>query len=122
MFFYALAVIPIIGVKFVSLWPAVFLLGLAAAAHQAWSANLLTTPSDMFPKKVVASVASIGTMGGFTAAAIFQSLAGYVINAYRISGDVETGYLILFILCASMYLVGLLLFHLFAPRMEVASV
>ena len=122
MFVYALAVIPIIGVKFVSLWPAVLLLGLAAAAHQAWSANLLTTPSDMFPKKVVASVASIGTMGGFTAAALFQSLAGYVINAYRLGGDVEAGYLILFVICASMYLVALLLFHLLAPRMEIASV
>ena len=122
MFCFALLVLPVIAVKFVNLWPAVILLGIVAASHQAWSANLLTTPSDMFPKKAVASVTSIGTMGGFTASALFQLLAGYVINAFRLSGDVEIGYLILFILCASMYLIALLLFHLLAPKMEIVQV
>jgi len=122
MFGFALLVLPVIAVKFVDLWPAVILFGVVAASHQAWSANLLTTPSDMFPKKVVASVTSIGTMGGFTAAALFQLLAGYVINAFRLSGDVETGYLVLFILCASMYLIALLLFHVLAPKMEIVQV
>jgi ACS family hexuronate transporter-like MFS transporter len=122
MFGFALLVLPVIAVKFVDLWPAVILFGVVAASHQAWSANLLTTPSDMFPKKVVASVTSIGTMGGFTAAALFQLLAGYVINAFRLSGDVETGYLVLFVLCASMYLIALLLFHLLAPKMEIVQV
>jgi len=122
MFCFALLVLPVIAVKFVNLWPAVILLGVVAASHQAWSANLLTTPSDMFPKKAVASVTSIGTMGGFTASALFQLLAGYVINAFRLSGDVEIGYLILFILCASMYLIALLLFHLLAPKMEIVQV
>ena len=122
MFFCALAALPVIAVKFVDLWPAVFLLGIVAAAHQAWSANLLTTPSDMFPKKVVGSVTSIGTMGGFTAAALFQVLCGFVINSYRASGNVETGYLILFIMCASAYLTALLVFHLLAPKMEVVDI
>jgi MFS transporter, ACS family, hexuronate transporter len=122
MFIFALLVLPVIAVKFVTLWPAVILFGVVAASHQAWSANLLTTPSDMFPKKVVASVSSIGTMGGFTASALFQLLAGYVVNAFRLSGDVETGYLILFILCASMYLIALLLFHLLAPKMDIVKV
>jgi ACS family hexuronate transporter-like MFS transporter len=122
MFCFALLVLPVIAVKFVGLWPAVILLGVVAASHQAWSANLLTTPSDMFPKKAVASVTSIGTMGGFTASALFQLLAGYVINAFRLSGDVEIGYLILFILCASMYLIALLLFHILAPKMEIVQV
>ncbi len=122
MFFCALAALPVIAVKFVDLWPAVFLLGIVAAAHQAWSANLLTTPSDMFPKKVVGSVTSIGTMGGFTAAALFQVLCGFVINSFRAKHDVETGYLILFIMCASAYLTALLIFHLLAPKMEVADV
>jgi len=122
MLIFAVLVLPVIAVKFVDLWPAVILFGIVAASHQAWSANLLTTPSDMFPKKVVASVSSIGTMGGFTASALFQLLAGYVVNAFRLSGDVETGYLILFILCASMYLIALLLFHLLAPKMEIVKV
>ncbi|MGP8219790.1 MAG: MFS transporter [Limisphaerales bacterium] len=122
MLAFALVVPLVIAVKFVALWPAVILFAVVAASHQAWSANLLTTPSDMFPKKVVASVTSIGTMGGFTAAALFQFLTGYVVNAFRLKGDVETGYLILFVLCGVLYLMALLIFHLLAPKMEAASV
>jgi ACS family hexuronate transporter-like MFS transporter len=122
MFCFALLALPVVAVKFVNLWPAVILFGIVAASHQAWSTNLLTTPSDMFPKKAVASVTGIGTMGGVTASALFQLLAGYVINAFRLSGDVETGYLILFILCAFLYLLALLLFHLLVPKMEIVQV
>jgi ACS family hexuronate transporter-like MFS transporter len=105
----------------VDLWPAVFLLGLAAAAHQAWSANILTAPSDMFPKKVVASVTSIGTMGGYTAVSLFQLLTGAVIASFRTSGNVETGYFIMFIICAASYPIALFFFHLLVPKMEVAK-
>ncbi len=122
MLCFAIAVLPVVFVTSVELWPAVVLFGIVAAAHQAWSANLLTAPSDMFPKKVVASVSSIGTMGGFTAAALFQLLAGYVINAFRASGAVETGYFILFLLCASLYLIALLFFHLLVPKMETVKI
>jgi ACS family hexuronate transporter-like MFS transporter len=122
MLIFAILVIPIIAVKFADLWTAVFLLGIAAAAHQAWSANLLTTPSDMFPKKVVGSVTSIGTMAGFTASALFQLLVGAVLNSFRASGNVETGYLILFIICSMMYLIALLLFQLLAPKMEIVQI
>jgi ACS family hexuronate transporter-like MFS transporter len=122
MLVFALVVPLVIAVKSVALWPAVVLFAVVTAAHQAWSANLLTTPSDMFPKNAVASVTSIGTMGGFTAAALFQSLAGYVINAFRLSGNVEIGYLILFILCGVLYLIALLIFHWLAPKMEGAQV
>ena len=122
MLTFAIAVVPIIAVRYVSLWPAVLLLGLAASAHQAWSANLLTTPSDLFPKKAVASVTGIGTMGGFTSSALFQLLAGFIIESFRSSGNVEVGYSILFVMCASMYLIALLLFHLLTPKMEIAEI
>ena len=122
MLCFAIAVLPIVAVRFVDLWPAVLLLGIATAAHQAWSANMLTTASDMFPRKVVGSVTSIGTMGGFTASALFQLLVGYVLNSFRAAGDVETGYLILFVLCSCMYLLALLLFHLLVPKMDVADI
>lgn len=118
---FAIAVLPIVILKFVDLWPAVFLLGLAAAAHQAWSANILTAPSDMFPKKVVASVTSIGTMGGYTAVSLFQLLTGAVIASFRTSGNVETGYFIMFIICAASYPIALFFFHLLVPKMEVAK-
>jgi ACS family hexuronate transporter-like MFS transporter len=64
MFIAALLVIPIYLVTTVGDWTAVLLIGLAGAAHQAWSANLFTTVSDMFPKHAVASITSIGGMAG----------------------------------------------------------
>ena len=67
MLIYALCVSPIIFAQILgsmSMWYAVFVIGFAAAAHQAWSANIFTTVSDMFPKRTVASVTGIGGMAG----------------------------------------------------------
>ena len=61
-------------------------------------------------------------MGGFTGSALFQVIVGAVLNSFRSAGDVETGYFILFILCAIMYLIGLLLFHLLALKMEIVQI
>jgi ACS family hexuronate transporter-like MFS transporter len=118
MFAFAVAVLPITAVKYVSLWPAVLLVGVAAAAHQAWSANIFTTASDMFPKKAVASVTGIGAMAGAVGGLLFQWLTGMMLAAYKASGDIQTGYSILFAICASAYLAALLLFHIFAPKMS----
>ncbi len=122
MFAFALAVLPITAVKYVSLWPAVVLIGLAAAAHQAWSANIFTTASDMFPKKAVASVTGIGAMAGAVGGLLFQYLTGMMLASYKASGDIQTGYSILFVICASAYLTALLLFHLLAPKMTPAKI
>ena len=118
MFGFALAVVPIVAVKYVSLWPAVLLVGVAAAAHQAWSANIFTTASDMFPKRAVGSVTGIGAMAGAVGGLLFQWLTGIMLAAYKASGDIQTGYSILFAVCASAYLTALLLFHIFAPKMD----
>ena len=118
MLAFALAVVPITLVKYVQLWPAVLLVGVAAAAHQAWSANIFTTASDMFPKKAVASVTGICTMAGAVGGLLFQWLTGTMLAAYKGSGDIQTGYSILFVMCASAYVTALLLFHLFAPKMD----
>ena len=122
MLLFALAVVPIIAVAYVSLWPAVMLIGLAAAAHQAWSANIFTTASDMFPKKAVGSVTGIGAMAGSLGGLLFQWITGILLATYKSGGYIETGYFILFIMCASLYLTALLLFHLFAPKMELVRV
>ena len=82
----------------------------------------LSAASDMFPKKAVASVTGIGTLSGFGAGGLFQWLIGVVLATYRASDNIETGYMILFGVCASMYLTALLLFHILAPRMEIARV
>ncbi|MGO9640412.1 MAG: MFS transporter [Candidatus Acidiferrales bacterium] len=111
----ALAVVPVIYVPFShSIWVAVGLIGLAAAAHQGWSANLFTLPSDMFPKTAVASVVGIGGMAGALGGALLQRAAGHIIEWTH-------SYLSLFAIACSAYLVALLLVQLLAPRLKPAS-
>jgi ACS family hexuronate transporter-like MFS transporter len=80
---------------------AVAVICIAAAAHQAWSANLFTTVSDMFPKKAVGSVTGIGTAAGGIGGVIVQQLAGYLTDMFK--DHPQTAYLIMFIVCAFSY-------------------
>jgi ACS family hexuronate transporter-like MFS transporter len=118
MFIFALFVLPIFAVTRVSDWTAVFLIGLAGAAHQAWSANLYTTVSDMFPKRAVATVIGIGGMAGSAGGFVFPILTGRMLDHFTRLGNVTAGYAILFSICASAYLVAFGLNHLLAPRFE----
>ncbi len=118
MFVFALCVIPIIVVTNVGEWVAVLLIGIAAAAHQAWSANLYTTVSDMFPKNAVASVIGIGGMAGATGGMLFPIFSGRLLDTFTASGNVTAGYAILFGICAVAYVVTFLLHHLLAPKFE----
>ena len=112
----AICVIPIIFAASASgLWSAVMLIGLAAAAHQGWSANLFTTASDVFPKKAVGSVVGLGGMAGSIGGMIFSATAGYLLE--------WTGsYLTLFYISASAYLVALAIMHLLVPKMRVVEI
>jgi ACS family hexuronate transporter-like MFS transporter len=107
----ALLVVPIVFASTVPEWWAVLLIGLAAASHQSWSANLFTTVSDMFPKKAVGSIVGIGGFAGAIGGSLIAALAGFIL---QLTGS----YLILFIICGSAYLVALLIFHMFVPRIE----
>lgn len=118
MFFFALCALPILTVTRVGDWTAVMLIGLAGAAHQAWSANLFTTVSDMFPKRAVASVVGVGGMAGSAGGFIFPILTGKMLDHFQKQGDVTTGYAILFGICACMYLVAFGISHLCAPKFE----
>jgi ACS family hexuronate transporter-like MFS transporter len=111
----AVAVVPIVFASTTtSLWTAVALIGLAAAAHQGWSANLFTLASDMFPRSAVGSVVGIGGMAGAVGGMLIAKIVGYVLQ--------WTGsYLPVFIIAGSMYLIALLFIHLIVPRMEPAS-
>jgi MFS family permease len=93
---------------------AVAMICIGAAAHQAWSANLFTTTSDMFPKKAVASVTGIGTMAGGLGGVIVQKLAGVLTDAF--SSNPSRAYLIMFIVCASSYLVAWSCMKMLVPR------
>ena len=109
----ALAVTPIVFVSKVSnLWVAVGLIGLAAAAHQGWSANLFTTVSDMFPRRAVGSVVGIGGMAGAMGGVTFAVTTGFILDR------THNNYLIMFAISGSIYLIALAIVHLLVPRLE----
>ena len=87
---------------------------IGAAAHQAWSANLFTTVSDMFPKKTVGSVTGIGTTAGGIGGVIIQLLAGRLTDAFKQTP--QTAYLIMFIICALSYLIAWSVMKALVPR------
>jgi MFS transporter, ACS family, hexuronate transporter len=121
MFIFALCVVPILFVTHVSDWAAVFLIGLAGSAHQAWSANLYSTASDMFPKRAVGSLIGLGSAAGSTAGMIFPIFCGFMLDKFTAAGNVTAGYNVLFIICAFAYLVAFGLNHLCAPKFEEMS-
>ena len=118
MLLFALCVVPILAVTGASDWGAVLLIGLAGAAHQAFSANLFTTVSDSFPKQAVASVIGIGGMAGAIGGMLFPIVTGILLDSYKASGNVAAGYGILFAFCAGAYLVSLLILQILNPRLE----
>ncbi|HYG38995.1 MAG TPA: MFS transporter [Cytophagales bacterium] len=119
MLFFAIIVVPIISVRFISdIWVAVALLSLAAAAHQAWSANIFTTASDMFPKKAVSSVVGIGGMAGAVGGILFPLLIGNLLEYYKNLGNITAGYNILFLMCGSAYVLAWLIMHFLVPKMK----
>jgi ACS family hexuronate transporter-like MFS transporter len=116
MLLFAFCVLPILFVTRASDWGAVVLIGIAGAAHQAWSANLFTTASDMFPKRAVASVVGIGGMAGSVGGILFPIIAGRLLDHFQAAGNVTAGYTILFLICGSAYLVAFAISHLLAPK------
>lgn len=69
-----------------SFWVPVILIGIGTAAHQAWSANIFTTVSDMFPKKAIGSVVGIGGMAGGIGGVLVSKCGGWIFDAYRSAG------------------------------------
>ena len=101
-----ICVLPIVFVTRVGDWSAVLLIGLAAASHQAWSANLFTSSSDVFAKKDVAMIVGLGGMAGALGGVLFPWFAGWLLDRFHATGNVTGGYTILFAICASAYLVS----------------
>ena len=101
------------------MWLAVIIIGIAAAAHQAWSANIFTTVSDMFPKNATASVTGIGGMigglGGILLTALVQKR---LFVHYRAINQIETAYYIMFATCAGAYLLAWVIMHFLVPKMK----
>jgi ACS family hexuronate transporter-like MFS transporter len=102
----------------INTWLAVATIAIACAAHQAWSANIFTTVSDMFPKKVVASVTGIGGMAGAVGGILIAYTAGLLLQHYKNLEKVEVGYGILFVVCGSAYLTAWVMMHLLVPKFK----
>jgi MFS transporter, ACS family, hexuronate transporter len=118
MFVFAICVMPIFTVQyFHNMWVVVALISLAAAAHQAWSANIFTTASDMFPKKAVSSIIGIGGMAGSVGGIIFQPLVGSILDYFTRIKSATLGYNFIFMICGVAYMVAWLVMHFFAPKM-----
>lgn len=100
----------------ISYWMPVLLIGIGASAHQAWSANLFTTVSDMFPKRAIGSVVGIGGMAGGLGGVAVSKLGGWIFDAYDARGQLSTGYMIMFSLCALAYLVAWAAMKALVPR------
>lgn len=121
MLIYALCAIPVFTAQLLgtySIWFPVFIVGFGAAAHQAWSANIYTTVSDMFPKKTVASITGIAGMAGGFGGIIVSKSAGYLFDYYKSLHSIEKGYFILFTFCSIAYITAWLIMHLLVPKMK----
>jgi ACS family hexuronate transporter-like MFS transporter len=102
----------------INTWFAVATIAIACAAHQAWSANIFTTVSDMFPKKAVASVTGIGGMAGAVGGILIARAAGVLLSHYEKLHKIELGYAILFVVCGSAYVTAWVLMHLLVPKFK----
>ncbi|WP_311270420.1 MFS transporter [Sphingobium sp. WCS2017Hpa-17] len=112
----ACAVLPVFFAQSIdNLWLAVLIIGIATAAHQAFSANLYTLPSDLFPRGAVGSVVGIGGTVGAIGGMAMAKYAGYVLDSIG-------SYTPLFAVAASAYFVALAAVHLLSPRLERVSV
>lgn len=97
-------------------WIPVFFIGIGASAHQAWSANIFTTVSDMFPKKAVGSVTGIGGMAGGIGGVLISKIGGALFDHYKALGHIETGYTIMFAICAVAYLIAWVVMKALVPK------
>ena len=93
---------------------AVAVICIGAAAHQAWSANLFTTVSDMFPKVAVGSVTGIGGAAGGLGGVLVQQLAGRLTEAYK--DHPQTAYLYMFCTCALAYIIAWCIMKALVPK------
>lgn len=119
MLIFALFVIPIVFSQVlgeINMWLAIVTIGIAASAHQAWSANIFTTVSDMFPKKVTGSITGIGGMfGAIGGIMLSMFVQKNMFVYYRSIDQIETAYYIMFAVCGGAYLLAWIIMRLLVP-------
>lgn len=105
----------------ISVWIPVILIGIGASAHQAWSANIFTTVSDMFPKKSIGSVIGIGGMAGGLGGVFMSKLGGSLFDYYKALGHTQTGYTIMFTICAIAYILAWIIMKSLVPKYKAIT-
>lgn len=121
MLVFAACVFPVVFVQSLDMWQIVCLIGLAGAAHQAWSANVYTLGSDMFPKSEVASVTGLTSMAGQVGSMLFVIAVGNILDHYKDMGNEAGGYDVIFTVCGSAYLVSFVIFSLIVPKIGMVT-
>jgi ACS family hexuronate transporter-like MFS transporter len=101
-------------------WMPVILIGVGASAHQAWSANLFTTSSDLFPRRCVGSVVGIGGLAGGIGGVLVTKIGGKLFDYYGALGQIQTGYMIMFAFCALAYLIAWVIMKILVPARVAA--
>lgn len=112
----------------ISVWLPVTIIGIAAAAHQSWSANIFTTVSDMFPKHAVGTITGIGGMAGGIGSLIINKGSGVLFDFtertnMKFAGfeGIESGYFIVFCFCAVAYLLGWIIMKALVPKYQLIT-
>ena len=121
----AIAFIPLVvllaqPLGYISFWVPVLLIGIGASAHQAWSANLLTTTSDLFPRHCVASIVGIGGLAGGIGGVLVTKIGGRLFDYFGAQGQIQTGYMIMFAFCALAYLAAWVIMKALVPAQATA--
>jgi ACS family hexuronate transporter-like MFS transporter len=111
---------------YITYWVPVIIIGIAGAAHQAWSANIFSTVGDMFPKKAIATITGIGGMAGGIGSFLINKGSGLLFDytgrkqivLMGFKGE-EAGYFIIFSICAVCYLIGWIVMKTLVPEYKV---
>ena len=117
LFIFAVLELSIMLARYTSAaWMAVAVISLAVAVHQAWSTNVFTMASDMFPTGAVSSAVGIAGMAGAVGGILFPMLVGYLLDSYKAAGNLTGGYNMLFTICGATYLTAWLIIHLLTRK------
>lgn len=118
MLIFAISILPVVFAQYlgtINVWLAVLVIGSAMGMHQAWSSNIFTTVSDMFPKNVTASVIGIGGMFGAIGGIIIAKFAGILFDYYAATGNNNKGYYIMFCICGCSYIIAWIIMQSLVP-------
>jgi MFS transporter, ACS family, hexuronate transporter len=113
----------------ISVWIPVIIIGIAGAAHQAWSANIFSTVGDMFPKSAIATITGIGGMAGGLGSFFINKGSGKLFdfatntNMHFMGFEgIKAGYFIIFSICAVAYLIGWIIMKTLVPKMKIIEI